>query len=58
MGYRWDKLVTNERVLHEAGMTWVTYMIRQCQLRLFSYVVRFPESDLVSRVILEEISPA
>ena len=58
MGYRWDDFVTNERVLREAGMSQVTCMIRQRQLRLFGHVARFPESDPVSRVISQRISPA
>ena len=59
MGYRWDNFVSNDRLLRETGIAHqVTCMIRQCQLRLFGNVVRYPESDPVSRVISKEIGPA
>ena len=50
MGYRWDKFFSNEKVLQKiTGMSLVTCMIRQRQLRLFGPVLRHPESDPLSR---------
>ena len=59
MGYRWDNFVSSDRLLRETGIAHqVTCMIRQCQLRLFGHVARYPESDPVSRVITKEVSRA
>ena len=55
MGYRWDNFVSSDRLLLETGMSLVTCMIRQHQLRLFGRVGRFSGSKPVSRVISEEI---
>ena len=55
--YRWDNFASNYRVLRVTGMIHVTCMIRQPQLRQFSHFRSFPGSDLVSRVIFEEIIP-
>ena len=44
-------IMTYDGVLRETGMSQVTCMIQQRQLRLLRHVARFPGSNLVSRVI-------
>ena len=58
MGYYWDDFVNDDRILREAQLHRVTYMLRKRQLWLFGHVVRFLESDPVCWVIYERICPA
>jgi hypothetical protein len=51
LGYRWFDFMSNERVLHEAGMRSVTCIIRERQLRSFGHVARFPEADPAHQII-------
>ena len=56
MGYHWDNFVSKDRVLLETGMSQVICMIGQRQLRLLGLMGGSRGSDLVSRVVSEEIS--
>ena len=51
LGYRWSDYVSNERLLRESRMRFVTCMIRERQLRLFGHVARFPGNDPAARVL-------
>ena len=45
LGYRWSDFVSNERLLRETQMRFVTCIVRERQLRLYGYVARFPNAD-------------
>ena len=40
-GYRWSDFVSNERLLRETQMRFVTCIVREHQLRLYGHVARF-----------------
>ena len=45
LGYRWSDFASNERLLRETEMRFVTCIVRERQLRLYGHVVRFPDAD-------------
>ena len=45
LGYRWSDFVSNERLLREIQMTFVTCIVRERQLWLYGHVARFPDAD-------------
>ena len=45
LGYSWQDRVSNQEVLSRAGMSRVTCLIRERQLRFYGHVVRFPMDD-------------
>ena len=45
LGYRWLDRVFNQKLLRDAGMKYVTCIIRERQLRLFGLTARLPEAD-------------
>ena len=45
LGYRWSDFVSNERVLRETRMRFVTCIVREHQLWLYGHVARFPDAD-------------
>ena len=51
LGYRWDNFISNQRLLEETGMRYLTCIIRERQLRHFGHVARFPEADPVHRIL-------
>ena len=51
LGYRWLDRVSNQRLLREAGMRYVTCIIRERQLRLFGHIARLPEADPARQVL-------
>ena len=48
LGYSWQDRVSNQQVLREAGMSRVTCLIRERQLRFYGHVVRFPMDDPIN----------
>ena len=52
LGSRWSDLVSNERLLRETQMRFVTCIVRERQLRLYGHVARFPDADLAHRILL------
>ena len=53
MEYRWNDLVSNQRVLCETESRPITSIVHQRQLRLYGYVARYQEADPASQVISE-----
>jgi exonuclease III len=53
LGYRWSDFVSNDRLLQETGLRYVTCMVRERQLRLLGHVGRFAESDPAHRTLFE-----
>ena len=51
LGYSWSDFVSNQRLLMESGMRFVTCIIRERQLRLYGHVARFPEVDPAHRIL-------
>ena len=51
LGYRWQDRVSNQEVLSRAGMSRVTCLIRERQLRFYGHVVRFPMDDPAHRIL-------
>ena len=48
LGYRWSDFVSNERLLRETQMRFVTCIVHERQLRLYGHVARFPDADSLS----------
>ena len=44
LGYRWSDFVSNEQLLRETHMRFVTCVIREHQLRLNGHVACFPDA--------------
>ena len=51
LGDRWLDFVSNERLLRETHMRFVTCIVRECQLRLYGHVVRFPDADPAHQIL-------
>ena len=51
LGYSWQDRVSNQEVLNRAGMSRVTYLIRERELRFYCHVVRFPVDDPAHRIL-------
>ena len=51
LGCRWSDFVSNERLLSEAQMRFVTCIVRERQLRLYGHVARFPDADPAHQII-------
>ena len=51
LGYSWQDHVSNQEVLRRAGMSRVTCLIRERQLRFYGHVVRFPMDDPAHRIL-------
>ena len=45
LGYRWSDFLSNERLLRETQMRFVTCIVCECQLWLYGHVTRFPDAD-------------
>ena len=45
LGYRWSDFLSNERLLRETQMRFVTCIVRERQLRLYGHVACFPDAD-------------
>ena len=51
LGYRWSDFVSNERLLRETQMRFVTCIVRERQLRLYGHVARFPDADPAHQIL-------
>ena len=51
IGYRWSDFVSNERLLRETQMRFVTCIVHERQLRLYGYAARFPDADPAHQIL-------
>ena len=51
LGCRWSDFVSNDQLLRESGMRYITCIIRERRLRLFGHVARFKESDPAHQIL-------
>ena len=51
LGYRWLDFVSNERLLRETQMRFVTCIARERQLRLYGHVAHFPDADPAHQIL-------
>ena len=51
LGYRWLDFVSNEWLLRETQMRFVTCIVREHQLRLSGHVARFPDADSAHQIL-------
>ena len=51
LGYRWSDFLSNERLLRETQMRFVTYIVREHQLWLYGHVARFPDADPAHQIL-------
>ena len=51
LGYRWLDFVSNQRLLRETQMRFVTCIVRERQLRLYGHVARFPDADPAHQIL-------
>ena len=57
LGYCWSDFVSNERFLKETQMRFITCIVRECQLRLYGHVARFPDVDPAHQILSARESP-
>jgi len=50
--YCWSDLVSNEQLMRETQMRFVTCIVRECQLWLYGHVARFPDADPAHQILL------
>ena len=51
LGYRWSNFVSNEQLLRETQMRFVTCIVCERQLRLYGHVARFPDADPAHQIL-------
>ena len=51
LGYCWSDFVSNERLLRETQMRFVTCIVRECQLQLYGHVARFPNANPAHQIL-------
>ena len=51
LGYRWFDFVSNERLLRETQMRFVTCIVHERRLRLYGHVARFPDADPAHQIL-------
>ena len=51
LGYLWSDFVSNERLLREAQIRFVTYIVHERQLRLYGHAARFPDADPARQIL-------
>ena len=51
LGYCWSDFVSNERLLRDNQMRFVTCIVCERQLRLYGHVARFPDADLAHQIL-------
>ena len=49
--YRWSDLASNERLLRENQMRFVTGIVRERQLQLYGHVAHFPDADPARQIL-------
>jgi len=51
LGYRWSDFVSNERLLRETQMRYVTCIVHELQLWLYGHVAHFPDGDPAHQIL-------
>ena len=51
LGYPGSDFVSNERLMRESQMRFVTCIVRKHQLRLYGHVARFPDADRAHQIL-------
>ena len=51
LGNRWSDFVSNEQLLRETQMRFVTCIVREHQLRLYGHVAHFPDADPAHQIL-------
>ena len=51
LGYRWSDFVSNEQLLRETHVRFVTCIVREHQLRLNGHVACFPDADPAHEIL-------
>ena len=51
LGCRWSDFVSNDQLLRETQMRFVTCIVRERQLRLYGHVARFPDADPAHQIL-------
>ena len=51
LGYHWSDFVSNEELLRETQMRFVSCIVRERQLRLYGNVARFPDADPAHQIL-------
>ena len=51
LGYRWSDFVSNERLLRENQMRFVTFIVHELQLQLYGHVADFTDSDPAHQIL-------
>ena len=51
LGYRWSEFVSNERLLRETQMRFVSCIVRERQLRLYGHAAHFPDADPAHQIL-------
>ena len=51
LGYRWSDFVSNEQLLRETQMRFVTRIVREHQLQLYVYVAHFQDADPAHQIL-------
>ena len=51
LGSHWSDFVSNERLVRETQMIFLTCIVRSRQLRLYGHVARFPDADLAYQIL-------
>ena len=51
LGYHWSDFVSNEQLLRETQMRFVTCIVREHQLRLYGLVARIPDADPAHQIL-------
>ena len=51
LGDRWSDFVSNEQLLRETQMRFVTHIVRERQLQLYGHVARFPDADPAHQIL-------
>ena len=51
LGNRWSDFVSNEQLLRETQMKFVTCIVREHQVRLYGHVAHFPDADPAHQIL-------
>ena len=51
LGYCWSDFVSNERLMRETQMRFVTCIVCEHQLRLYAHVAHFPDADPAHQIL-------
>ena len=57
LGNRWSDFVSNDRLLRETQMTFVTCIVPEHQLRLYGHMAYFPDADQPAATMRHMVGP-